>query len=91
MGRSDVDVVVIFGGAGRTMVSEYVLVAVKTGFVESRTVKVWDAVPWLPLRGMPLMVCVAASHDSPLGKAGLTTGSQVRGAEPPDAVKVVSG
>ena len=45
MGRSDVDVVVIFGGAGRTMVSEYFLVAVKTGFVESRTVNVWSAVP----------------------------------------------
>jgi hypothetical protein len=39
------DVVVIVGGAGRTMVSEYVLVAVKIGFVESRTVKVWFAVP----------------------------------------------
>ena len=39
------EVVVMTGGAGRTMVSEYVLVAVKTGFVESRTVKVWDAVP----------------------------------------------
>ena len=81
----------ILGGAGRLTVSGYVLVAVKNGFVESRTVNVWSAVPLLPSRGMPLMVCVAASHDSPLGKAGFTTGSQMRGAVPPDAVKVVSG
>jgi hypothetical protein len=35
------------------------------------------------------MVCVAAFQDSPFGKAGDTTGSHVRGAVPPDAVKVV--
>ena len=37
------------------------------------------------------MVCVVASQDNPLGKAGDTTGSHVRGAVPPEAVKVVLG
>ncbi len=39
------DGVVIVGGAGRSIVRQYFLVAVKTGFVESRTVNVWSAVP----------------------------------------------
>ena len=81
----------ILGGPGRTMDSEYILVPVKTGFVESRTVKVCDVVPSLPLRGVPLMVCVVASQDNPFGNAGDTIESHVRGAVPPDAVKVVLG
>jgi hypothetical protein len=44
-GSSEAEVVVIFGGAGRLIVRDNVLVAVRTGFVESLTVNVCEVVP----------------------------------------------
>ena len=70
LGSRDADVVVILGGVREIISNDNALVAVKAGFAESRTVKVWDVLPSLPARGMPLIVWVAASHINPFGKAG---------------------